>query len=362
MKLLYITNGINGSGGLERVLSIKASALAEEWGYEVGIVVLNETHKNLFYIFSPQIQMLPVEVSGNPIQYLKQYKTGVQKVVDDFQPDIISVCDDGIKGFLLPKFIKTKAKWIYERHASTQLNKAKGWKGNLTVKAMQYLAKRFDRFIVLTPSNIKEWKKIKAIAIPNPLSFPIQKGNPLDQKKVIAVGSHSYNKGYDLLLKVWQEVHKKYPDWELHIYGKSDPQQTYIRLKEEWKVLQCYFHEPVSDIRAKYLDSSIMVLPSRSEGFGMVLIEAMACGLPCISFDCPSGPRDIIEHDVDGILVPAENISAMVKAFERLIGDKRLRKDMGQKAIVNVKRYSSEQILKHWEGLFHDLVNNKHFK
>lgn len=352
MKLLYITNGINGSGGLERVLSIKASALAEEWGYEVGIVVLNETHKNLFYIFSPQIQMLPVKVSGNPIQYLKQYKAGVQKVVDDFQPDIISVCDDGIKGFLLPKFIKTKAKWIYERHASTQLNKAKGWKGNLTVKAMQYLAKRFDRFVVLTPSNIKEWKKIKAIAIPNPLSFSIQKGNPLDQKKVIAVGSHSYNKGYDLLLKVWQEIHKKYPEWELHIYGKSDPQQTFIRLKEEWKVLQCYFHEPVSDIRAKYLDSSIMVLPSRSEGFGMVLIEAMACGLPCISFDCPSGPRDIIEHDVDGILVPAEDVSEMVKAFERIIVNKDLRKNMGEKATESAKKYLSKTIIQQWDMLF----------
>lgn len=355
MKLLYITNGINGSGGLERVLSIKASALAEEWGYEVGILVLNELKEDPFYKFSPQIQMLPVKVSGNPIQYLKQYKTGVQKVVDDFQPDIISVCDDGIKGFLLPKFIKTKAKWIYERHASTQLNKAKGWKGNLTVKAMQYLAKSFDRFVVLTPSNIKEWKKIKAIAIPNPLSFPIQKGNPLDQKKVIAVGSHSYNKGYDLLLKVWQEVHKKYPDWELHAYGKTDKEKTYVHLKEALEVKNFYFHNPVANIQKQYLSSSLMVMPSRSEGFGMVLIEAMTCGLPCISFDCPSGPRDIIEHDVDGVLVPVENTEAMVVALKKLMTDEVLRQEMGQMALENVQRYKPKHILRQWDELFKSL-------
>lgn len=355
MKLLYITNGINGAGGLERVLSIKATALAEEWGYDIGIVVLNQSHKNPFYTFSPKIKMLPVVVSGNPISYLKQYKAGVQQVIDDFQPDVISVCDDGIKGFLLPKFIKTTAKWIYERHASTQLNKTKGWKGSITVKAMQYLARNFDRFVVLTPSNIKEWKKVQAVAIPNPLSFLIQSGNELNQKKVIAVGSHSYNKGYDLLLKVWKEVNAKHPDWSLHIYGKSDPQQTFIRLKEAWEVKQCYFHEPVSDIRAKYLDSSIMVLPSRSEGFGMVLIEAMACGLPCISFDCPSGPRDIIKHDVDGILVPAEDVSQMVHAFERLIEDNALRESMGQQATQNVKRYLPEHIISQWDDLFKSL-------
>ena len=127
MKLLYITNGINGSGGLERVLSIKASYFAEQLGYEVHILVLNNAHENPFYDFSSKIKFHSISVNGNPISYFLKYKRGVQDVGTLLKPDVILVCDDGLKGFFLPSLITTKAKWIYERHASIELNKQKGF-------------------------------------------------------------------------------------------------------------------------------------------------------------------------------------------------------------------------------------------
>ena len=158
MTLLYITNGINGSGGLERVLSIKASLLAEEYGYNVHVLVLNNAHTNPFYEFSPKIKFHSIEVGGNSINYFNSYKKGIQKIVDQIQPHIISVCDDGLKGFFLPNIIKTHAKWIYERHASVLLNTDNGFKGKIKRQLMNWNIPKFKRFVVLTPSNIKEWK------------------------------------------------------------------------------------------------------------------------------------------------------------------------------------------------------------
>lgn len=117
MRLLYITNGINGSGGLERVLSVKASMLTEDYHHQVSVLVLNNAHLDLFYTFSPKINFYSINVTGNPIKYFKSWKNGIQKVVDDLKPNVISVCDDGLKGFFIPKFLKTDAK-IFSRQGA----------------------------------------------------------------------------------------------------------------------------------------------------------------------------------------------------------------------------------------------------
>lgn len=355
MTLLYITNGINGPGGLERVLSIKASLLAEEYGYNVHVLVLNNAHTNPFYEFSPKITFHSIEVGGNPINYFNSYKNGIQKIVDQIQPDMISVCDDGLKGFFLPRFIKTPAKWLYERHASVHLNTDNGFKGKIQRLLMNWNIRQFDQFVVLTPSNIKEWKGNNIIAIPNPLSFESLNTSSLENKKIIVVGSHSYNKGYDLLLKVWGNIEQKYSDWELNVYGKYDKNNTFVKMRDEMNLQNVKFHEPVKNIKDNYLESSIMLLTSRSEGFGMVLIEAMECGLPCVSFDCPSGPADIIKNDEDGFLINLEDVNAMTDKISLLIENKELRKTMGAKAKENVKRYSQHEIVKQWDELFKTL-------
>lgn len=357
MKLLYITNGINGAGGLERVLSIKTSYLAEHYGYEVSILCLNNSDENPFYTFSDKIKTYSIAVGGNSIQYLLAYKKGIQQIVKQVQPDVISVCDDGLKGFFVPRIIRTQIPIIYERHASVNLNTNNSIKGKVIRSLMQSQLKYFSNFVVLTPSNIKEWKGNNIIAIANPLSFEPQSANPLDQKKVIAVGSHSYNKGYDLLLKAWKEVIVQYPDWKLSIYGKIDAEREFVKLAEQLELKdRVFFFEPVIAIQQKYLESSIMVLPSRSEGFGMVLIEAMACGIPCVSFDCPSGPRDIIKDGEDGFLIPAQDVSIMVAKIKTLIEDESLRLTMGAAAYENVSRFLPEKIIRQWDLLFKTIV------
>ena len=355
-KILYITNDINGSGGLERVLSIKTSKLAEDYNYEVHILSLNENRTDPFYDFSSKIRFISIALSGNPIKYFRTYRKSVQKVVNDIQPVIISVCDDGLKGFFIPSIIKTKAKIIYERHASIRLNVGNSFKGRLVEYLMQKQASKFDRFIVLTPTNGTEWRSDNVMVIPNPLSFKSILENPLNQKRIIAVGSHSLNKGYDLLLRIWKPLEEQFSDWRLDIFGKINDNKTFVKLAKEMNLKQVFFHNPVKNIQLEYEQSSLLVLPSRSEGFGMVLIEAMECGVPCIAFDCPSGPRDIITSGQDGILVPELDTVSFEKNLNKLIIDDNLRNSLGMAARLKAHRYSADAIVKKWDKLIKEIT------
>jgi glycosyltransferase involved in cell wall biosynthesis len=367
MKLLYITNGINGAGGLERVLAVKASYLSDQLGYEVHILSLNEPQPKPFYAFSPKLQFHSCEVKGNPIQYIFSYIKGIKSTVSKIKPDIISVCDDGLKGFFLPLLLGKNHPLIYERHVSKSIEMHEHFsfikKESIFLKwkLMSFLANKFDAFVLLTNGNIQEWKNLKNLhVIPNPLSFYPVESSTLQNKKVIAVGKQGYQKGYDLLLQAWQKATIGIEDWKLEIYGKIEPQKKLNELANKLGISdKVVFFPPTQKIEEKYLDTSLFVLSSRFEGFGMVLIEAMACGLPCVSFDCPYGPADIITHGEDGLLVPNGDVEQLAEAIIDIMKHEHRRQAMGIAAKENVKRYLPEHIVPIWEELFKQLLANK---
>jgi glycosyltransferase involved in cell wall biosynthesis len=363
MKLLYITNGINGSGGLERVLSIKASFLADEYGYDVHISGLNESTSHLFYDFSSNIKLHAFPVFGNPLSYIKRYVSGVKKLIQTIQPDVIIVCDDGLKGFFIPMIIGRAQPIIYERHVSKSIEIRKDATiiqklfAKLKLNVMDYLSGQFSAFVVLTQTNRSEWKGKNVRVIPNPLSFYPEEQSNLTNKKVLAVGKQSHQKGYDRLLRSWKMVQEKYPDWTLELYGKKDISLGFEQQAETLGISKSVrFFDPEKDIINKYLESSVYVLSSRFEGFGMVLIEAMVCGVPCVAFNCPHGPSDIIQDSVDGFLVENNDEVAFAEQLLKLIENENLRREMGAKARENVKRFLPENILKQWDELFKSLA------
>lgn len=349
MRLLYITNGITGVGGLERVLSIKASYLADELGYEICIVSLNETGKELFYKFSPKITFRSVEVKRK-----SEYFSGIRRIVKEFAPDIISVCDDGLKGFFVPLWIGSKAKIVYERHVSKEMvthGKNPNIKQKMSFILMDLGSRLYDRFIVLTSDNKQQWKSGNVEIIPNPLPFYPDSVSKLDNKRIIAVGKVSVQKGYERLSEAWKLIEHKYPEWGIDIYGSASDDG----LSKKIQANAIRINNPVKDIANEYLSSSVYALPSRFEGFGMVLIEAMACGIPCVAFDCPCGPRDIIKDGEDGFLVENGNIKQFAKQLSILIENEQLRKKMGKNARRNVQRYDVDIIGKKWDKLFRSL-------
>jgi glycosyltransferase involved in cell wall biosynthesis len=171
------------------------------------------------------------------------------------------------------------------------------------------------------------------------------------------VARYNDAKGYEYMVEAWQSVHERYPDWTLNVYGSGELHDDVIRWIQERHLSGCMIlHEPVDNIMEKYLESSIFVMSSRYEAFPMVLLEAMACGVPCVSFDCPYGPRNIIRNGEDGLLVEYLNSQALADAVCRLIEDVPLRKQFGATARQNIQRFSRDAVMHQWDELFNTLM------
>ncbi len=367
IQLLYITNGIHGSGGLERVLAVKASYLADKMGYEVHILTLNGGDKQPFYDFSHTIKFHDIKAIGNPFNYFLSYRSGIKKVIKTIAPDVISVCDDGLKGLLFPVLFGKKTPIIYERHVSKQIeNKTdtisfvQRLKTTLKFRLMNFGASQFHKFVVLTNGNLKEWNLPNIVVIPNPLPFNSLEQSAHTNKKVLVVGKQSYQKGYDRLLDIWSLVQEKFPDWSLEVYGKLNPALGLEEKAKQFKIDKSLkFYPPIKDVQTKYKEAAIYVMTSRFEGFGMVLIEAMSYGVPCVAFDCPHGPADIIKDGKDGFLVANGDIDTFAVKLMALMENKALRQQLGTNALKDVNRFNVTKVVKKWDTLFKSLVHLK---
>ena len=366
MKLLYIVPNINNEGGVARVLSVKANYLVEKLGYEVHILTQNEGFFPLFYSFNSKIIFHDLRLKVNFFQFFYSFAQGLKSKIKAIQPDVIIVCDNGLKAYLIPFILKNKVPLVLEMHSSKFVEETESDKNILTKFAWNCIPffkkigiKKYNRFVVETSESIVEWQIEDAIVIPNPLWFTSEKSSTLENKKVIAVGRHTYEKGLDRMLQIWQKVIQKHSDWILEIYGKSTENGNLRLLAEDLNILNnVIFYEPVQNINEKYLDASFYLMTSRFEGFGMVLIEAMASGLPCIAYDCPCGPRGIISQNEDGFLIENGNESDFVKAIETLIENTTLRREMGKNAKLASEKYHIDAIMETWNQLFIGIKKN----
>jgi glycosyltransferase involved in cell wall biosynthesis len=238
------------------------------------------------------------------------------------------------------------------------------------MKSLVSKLKRLDQLVVLTDKSKSSWPELSNVSvIPDPIPMnqgdrshdSVQNQGPvpliLKAKRVVTIGRYAYQKGYDLLLQAWAEVEKHYPDWSLDIYGMGD-QTSYRQLMSDLGIdaRRCRLNGPVEDVVKTYTDSSVFVLSSRFEGFGLVLVEAMACGLPVVSFDCPAGPDEIITDGVDGLLVPSGDVHSLAGKLMTLMSDEDLRKRLGQQARQSARRYEMAAVATQWKDLFDQLM------
>ena len=172
------------------------------------------------------------------------------------------------------------------------------------------------------------------------------------------VGRFSSQKDIQSLLSIWNLVNKKHPNWQLRIYGDGELKEHYMPIIQGMDANIRVF-PPTPDIMEKYLDNSILLLTSLYEPFGLVLPEAMSCGLPVVAFDCPYGPADIITDGVDGFLIKNRDIKAFADRVSQLIESHELRLRMGRAGIASSKRYRSEIIMPQWVALFKQIASSQ---
>lgn len=378
MKIVYIFPALNTVGGADRVITEKVNYFAESFGYEVYVVTAHQNNASLFFPLSPKVKHIDLDVNfhqqyGLPIwkrvfiyyKLLYEYKRKLKKLLFTVRPDFTITTISRDIDFLCS--IRDGSKKIAEAHVAKPFirnlhrmaNEGFIYRiiGKIWTHKLEWAIKDFDALVVLTKHDAESWKEIKkAVVIPNSMPFYPLEGSTCMSKKIISVGRYDEQKGYDMLIDAWEIVHQAYPDWHLYIYGNGVLQTDFENRIEQKNLGQSLFLcAPVKDIEQKYLESSIYVMSSRFEGFGMVLIEAMACGLPCVSFDCPHGPSDIIKDEVDGLLVENGNVQLLSQKIGRLIQDDALRRQMGACARKNVLRYSKENIMQQWKDFFERL-------
>lgn len=378
-KIAYCLPSLYIPGGMERVLTIKANYFADVLEYDIYIILTDGKDKKTFYELSPKIHIVNLDINFNELWgksfykkiliYLRKqliYRKRLQDSLMLIKPDItVSMLRREIN-FI--NSIKDGSKKIGEIHSNRDNfrdMKYGGKKnifdniiGKLWMSQLIRELKKLSLFVILSSEDQTKWKQIKnSVVIHNPLPFFPNRQSNCSNKQIIAVGRYSYQKGFDMLIDCWKIVAEKHPDWILKVYGGGD-RSEFIKQRDRLGLTDNLFLESeTNEIVEKYCESSIFVLSSRFEGFGMVITEAMACGVPAVSFECPCGPRDIINNCEDGLLVENGNIEQLAVKICYLIENEEIRKEMGKKARINVERFKLDNIGKEWEETFDKLLN-----
>lgn len=364
MRLLYCIESLTLSGGTERVLTTKLNWLAENSTAAVWVVTLQEDQRP-FFTLSNKVKRRMLSVSKGDKD---GYKEALYKLLCELKPDV-TVHVAGMSDAILPTLKDGSAK-VMEFHYTKNflVNFVRGIHHirfrSLHLLKMRWLqwrlaqtAKKYDKLVGLTARDVTLWGSPKNMTyIYNPLSFRTERKSTCKEKRIIAVGSFTPAKGMDQLLHAFGQIAHKHPDWVLDIYGSGQDHNLLLQLIEKYNLAgQVTIHEPCANIADKLLESSIYAFPSRSDGFGLVITEAMECGLPTVAMDCECGPREIVTPQT-GIVVHDKDIVAFARALETLMEDEEMRCRMGQAAQVEVARFYPENIMPQWLALFESLV------
>lgn len=356
MKLCYFYNDITLKGGIERVLSLLTTEQVKNPHLEITLVSQYKSFHIPHYPFSEQIKIVYLSdqpYGGMPgsfhrfILQLKKRKSirlffrknNFDLIASQAFPNTFMLCMAGID---MKKVISVEHVYY-------------GYYNRLIRTLRLYIYRKLQAVVVLTNKDEKKFSKYlpAVFTIPNPVILDNRFHSLLEANKIVSIGRLEYQKGYDTLIKVFHELYKKYPDWVVEIYGEGTLKEELERQIAKYDLSACFhLRGTMENVLEKLREASFFVMSSRFEGFPMVLLEAMSQGVPCISFDCPNGPSDIITHEQDGLLVENQNETALKEGMERLMSGYNLRKKFGDAAYSKVEVFDIKTITEKWNNLY----------
>ena len=377
MKIIYCTHSVCNPGGMERVLANKVTYLVEKLHWDVSIVTTDQKNRPAFYPLPEGVRMTDLGINysddnvkhpiGKIFGYLLKRRTHRKRLTELLmreKADIVVSLYPSESSFI--PLIKDGSRKVLELHFCKFFRLQYGRKGLLGLidrwrtRQDERIVQKFDRFVVLTYEDKGYWGNLPNIeVIPNAAKFMGNTSSDLTVHRVIAVGRLDYQKGFDRLLRTWRMIQQtgRYADWHLDIFGQGEWHDWLQGMIVDWQLSDTVcIHRPTERIGEEYAASSIIVMTSHYEGFGMVLVEAMAYGVPAIAFDCKCGPKDIIRQGENGLLVRDGDIEGLAQAMQRLMDDEPLRLRMGEEAKKVVDTYSEETVMKQWTKLFESLI------
>ncbi len=382
MKIVYLHHANVCKAGIERMLAQKANLLAKQMGWEVVLLTYEQNGEPFPFDLSPKVRQVDLGVRlysafryTYPLRLFKKkrLRSQLSLLMKDFlvehNPDVVVSTDkDGGELSVLYAAVrameretgKKRCRLIVEAHTGfvdheMQIRRAESFQKRLvaawSLRKLKEIISKYDVLVALTADDAKRWNPfIRTTVIPNFLSYhpTPQDGHPEEHKRIVAVGRLDYQKGYDLLLRAWLKVEQAHPDWRLDIFGDGEEKPKLLSQMAAEGLRNVTFHPVTTNIYGEYRKSDFLVCSSRWESFGLVLIEAMACGIPAVSFDCDNGPRNIIADGEDGLLVKKCDVEELAVTVCRMIEHKAMRLRMGAAACKNITRFQEKTIIEQY--------------
>lgn len=360
MKIGYCIDSLKSSGGTERVLTTKVNWLAARPEHQVFVFTLREAEEPFFRLDG---NVKTVELDARPGDK-RVYRAALRKALAETRPDV-TVSVSGMSAGILPSLAEGGKK-VLEFHYTKNflVNFVRGIDRirfrQLHILKMLWLqrklardARKFDLFVGLTKKDVGLWGNPKNMTfVHNPLSFRSERKSTCRNRTIIAVGSWTPAKGMDRLLEAFGPLAASYPEWRVELYGSGQDENRLKGIVAKYDMsAQVSLNAPVRNIGEKLVEASVYAFPSRSDGFGLVITEAMECGLPTVAMDCPCGPCEIVTERT-GFVVPDGDVAAFRDALRKLMDDEELRMRMGRAAAEEVKRFYPDTIMPKWLELF----------
>lgn len=358
MNIVYLVEDYSENGGVENIISMKANTLYQQYNYQVTLISVYQDNRPSRYQLDPHIPLILLNVpfaqknKKTLQQTLNRVKTialaacRLNKEIRRIKPDVIFFATT--LGALLLPLCHTKARKIYESHLARSYNHFN--------KMFWWMELAADNIVCLTQGDAKEYKWNRHVrVIPNFINLPQQTVKDYSSKKAIAVGRLEDQKNFNTLICLWSEIVKRYPDWQLDIYGEGSQHQELQSLIDRLKVGKhvrlCGRHDNIMELYPQY---SLHLMTSHCEGLPMVMIEAQACGLPSVTFDFPFGASDIVKNGYNGFIAKPYQTTQYMNDIYELLDSPKLREQMGQNARQVGKRFAKEQVFHQWI----ELLNN----
>ncbi|WP_298366204.1 glycosyltransferase family 4 protein [uncultured Lutibacter sp.] len=368
MKILYLTDQIYLAGGAEKILIQKMNYWIEVFNYDVTLITTNQKGHSPFYKLNKAAKLIDLEINYveglsffGPTNFLKLpiHILKLKRELTSLKPDAIFVISKSFVRIITP-FLSKDIAIFNEYHTSYYATKLKletcSFFQKTKTKAIGYINSLIEtlytKIIFLNEEEYNYYNLKNAVVIPNFFDANLSNKSIKKKKSVISLGRLCNQKGFDMLIDAWEIVDKEVIDWELNIYGDGDDFEILNK-----KIKKIEFNNPINlrlainNVNEKLMESSFYVMSSRFETFPMVLLEAFSNKLPVISFDSPTGARNIITDMEDGFLIDPYNINQLASKIICLMNDKELRDKMSERALINVKRFNAEKIMKQWDLL-----------
>lgn len=353
----FLCSRLDTPGGIEKAI-VNTANLFVQYEHKVSIIILDEEGDSFFPLDTSVNKIVlnlhfGLSIKGNILsrklalfKHIKQLK----KLLFSIEADFVISTEYVFSIAARLAITDNKMKLIsWEHHHFHHLAKSRFWK----ILFNKYYPE-IDLVVCLNKEEADQFQslKCKTAIIPNFIANSSEHAELL-KKRILTIGWFSKTKGTDLISSIANLVFKKHPDWEWKLIGQFSGV-----MPEETKHIQ--IQQPSShNVLPEYLDASIYVLPSRFECFPMTLLEAMSAGLPCVAFDCPTGPRHIIGQNETGILVPPGDVESMGSAISSLIEDMDLRKKLGRNAFLEINKFNPGNTYKLWAEAFDYLKHQK---